>query len=154
MKTKIKIFVNKESTDIYVEPMTTLVDVIRNELKLTGAHVGCDTASCGACTILLENKAVKSCSLLAKQCDGMSIETIESLAKEDLHPLQKKLSEFHGLQCGFCTPGFIMTGLQLVKDNIPLTREEIKDRLKGNLCRCTGYIPIIEAFYHILNKKD
>ncbi len=129
-----------------VEPRTLLVYFLREQLGLTGTHVGCDTSSCGACTVLLNGKAVKSCTVLAVQADGAEIATIEGLARNgELHPLQQAFWEEHGLQCGFCTPGMIMTALDFLRRNPDPTDAEIRHALEGNLCRCTGYQHIVNA---------
>ena len=130
-----------------VEPRTLLVYFLREELGLTGTHVGCDTSQCGACTVLLNGRAVKSCTLFAVQADGHDIKTIEGMAAADgtLHPIQQAFWDEHGLQCGFCTPGFIMTAAALLAENPRPSEEEIKRGLEGNLCRCTGYVNIVKA---------
>jgi aerobic carbon-monoxide dehydrogenase small subunit len=129
-----------------VEPRDLLVYFLRETLGLTGTHVGCDTSQCGACTVLLDDRAVKSCTLLAVQADGRRITTIEGLAQHGrLHPLQEAFWNEHGLQCGFCTPGFIMTAAALLKANPHPSDEEIRRGLEGNLCRCTGYTNIVKA---------
>jgi carbon-monoxide dehydrogenase small subunit len=129
-----------------VEPRTLLVYFLREHLRLTGAHVGCDTSQCGACTILMNGRAVKSCTILAVQADGAEITTIEGLAPEgSLHPIQEGFREKHGAQCGYCTPGMIMSAVHLLKTNPNPTEEEIRHALEGNLCRCTGYVNIVEA---------
>ena len=124
----------------------TLVDLLRGQLGLTGTHVGCEHGVCGACTILLDGQAVRSCIMLAVQADGASLMTVEGLAHNgELHPIQEAFMESHGLQCGFCTPGFLMSVYELLGENPDPTDEEIKDALGGELCRCTGYQPILEA---------
>ncbi len=144
MRTRFR--VNGANVELDVEPRRLLVHVLREELGLTGTHVGCDTTNCGACTVLVDGNAVKSCTMLAVQADGTEILTIEGLAKEGaLHPVQQAFVEKHGLQCGFCTPGMIMTSHWLLSQNRDWDEEEIKKRLSGNLCRCTGYHGIIEA---------
>jgi carbon-monoxide dehydrogenase small subunit len=138
--------VNGIKHDALVEPRTLLVYFLRDELKLTGTHVGCDTSQCGACTIHLNGRAVKSCTVLAVQANGAEIMTIEGLARDGaLHPVQEGFREKHGAQCGYCTPGMIMTAVELLESNPRPTDQEIKHALEGNLCRCTGYINIIEA---------
>jgi carbon-monoxide dehydrogenase small subunit len=139
--------VNGKPATAEVEERTLLVEFIRNELRLTGTHVGCDTAQCGACTIHLNGKAVKSCNLLAMQAEGANILTIEGVAKPDgtLHPMQDAFREHHGLQCGFCTPGMIMSAIDLVKVHPNPSEETIRAELDGNLCRCTGYHNIVKA---------
>ena len=130
-----------------VEPRTLLVHLLRHELGLTGTHVGCDTSQCGACTILMDGKAVKSCTLFAVQADGHDLKTIEGMAAADgtLHPIQQAFWDEHGLQCGFCTPGFIMAASYLLDQNSDPSDEEIRKGLEGNLCRCTGYVNIVKA---------
>jgi aerobic carbon-monoxide dehydrogenase small subunit len=143
----IVLTVNGVPHEAEVEPRTLLVDFIRDDLGLTGTKIGCDTSVCGACTIHLDGRAVKSCTVLAVQADGSDLTTIEGLAHEgQLHPLQEAFWERHGLQCGFCTPGIIMTAAELLGPNGEhLTEEEIRHALEGNLCRCTGYQHIVEA---------
>ena len=143
---KVTIKVNGKNYTKAVEDRMLLVDLLRDELKLTGTHVGCDTSQCGCCTVHIDGRAVKSCSVLAAQANGTSIVTIEGMAKKGkLHPIQRAFSECHGLQCGFCTPGMIMATAGLLKDNPNPTDEEIYKGLEGNLCRCTGYINIVKA---------
>jgi aerobic carbon-monoxide dehydrogenase small subunit len=138
--------VNHVRREAEVEPRTLLVDFLRDELGLTGAKIGCDTSQCGACTIHLDGRAVKSCTVLAAQADGSSLTTIEGLADGDqLHPLQEAFNEQHGLQCGFCTPGMIMTAATLLDRSGDVSEEEIRHALDGNLCRCTGYENIVRA---------
>ena len=142
----ISVTVNGVKHDAVVEPRTLLVYFLREQLGLTGTHVGCDTSQCGACTIHLNGRAVKSCTILAVQANGKEITTIEGLAHEDtFHPVQEGFREKHGLQCGYCTPGMIMTAAQLLQNNSDPTEEEIKHALEGNLCRCTGYVNIVES---------
>ena len=130
-----------------VEPRTLLVQYLRENLGLTGTHVGCDTSSCGACTLIVNGEAVKSCSLLAAQCEGAEVMTIEGLAASDgtLHPIQEGFREKHGLQCGYCTPGMIMSSVQLLQRNPNPSDQEIRHALEGNFCRCTGYDNIVKA---------
>ncbi len=138
--------VNGAEVELDVEPRRLLVHVLREDLGLTGTHVGCDTTNCGACTVLIDGNAVKSCTVLAVQADGTDILTIEGLAKEGvLHPVQQAFIEKHGLQCGFCTPGMIMTSYWLLSQNEDWDEDEFKKRLSGNICRCTGYRDIIAA---------
>jgi len=142
----IKVTVNGVQHQAVVEPRTLLVYFLREQLNLTGAHVGCDTSQCGACTIQLNGRAVKSCTILAVQANGTAITTVEGLAREGvLHPVQEGFREKHGLQCGYCTPGMIMTAVSLLEANPNPTEEEIRHGLEGNLCRCTGYINIVES---------
>jgi carbon-monoxide dehydrogenase small subunit len=143
---KVTITVNGVKHTKSVEDRTLLVNFLRDELGLTGTHVGCDTSQCGCCTVHLNGRAVKSCSLVAAQANGASVVTIEGLAKKGkLHPIQQAFSDCHGLQCGFCTPGMIMATAGLLKDNPNPTEEQIYKGLEGNLCRCTGYINIVKA---------
>ena len=136
-----------------VEPRTLLVHYLRENLRLTGTHVGCDTSSCGACTIVVNDEAVKSCTLLAVQCEGAEIKTIEGMATNGkLHPIQESFREKHGLQCGFCTPGMIMTSWQLLERNPNPSEDEIRHALEGNFCRCTGYHNIVNAVQDAANK--
>lgn len=143
----ISLTVNGKEHQRSVEPRLLLSDFLRHELRLTGTHVGCEHGVCGACTILLNDQAVRSCLMFAVQVDGEEIITVEGLALEgdELHPLQKAFHEAHGLQCGFCTPGFLMTLVPYLKENPNPTEEEIREALSGNLCRCTGYQNIVEA---------
>jgi aerobic carbon-monoxide dehydrogenase small subunit len=146
MKVPISLTVNGVPRQNEVEPRTLLVYYLREELGLTGTHVGCDTSNCGACTVLLNGDAVKSCTVLAVQADGLDVLTIEGLAKNgELHPLQEAFWNEHGLQCGYCTPGMIMTGVGLLSRNPNPSVREIQVGLEGNLCRCTGYHNIIKA---------
>ena len=142
----ITVTVNGVKHDALVEPRTLLVYFLRDQLNLTGTHVGCDTSQCGACTVHLNGRAVKSCTVLAVQANGGEITTIEGLARDGaLHPVQEGFREKHGAQCGYCTPGMIMTAVDLLKGNPKPTEKEIKHALEGNLCRCTGYINIVES---------
>ena len=143
---KVTIKVNGKNQTKTVEDRTLLVNFLRDELKLTGTHVGCDTSQCGCCTVHVNGRALKSCTVLAVQANGADVLTIEGMAKNGkLHPIQRAFSECHGLQCGFCTPGMIMATAGLLKDNPNPTDEEIYRGLEGNLCRCTGYINIVKA---------
>jgi carbon-monoxide dehydrogenase small subunit len=142
----ITVTVNGVKHEAVVEPRTLLVYFLREQLGLTGTHVGCDTSQCGACTIHLDDRAVKSCTILAVQVNGKKITTIEGLAHDDdFHPVQQGFREKHGLQCGYCTPGMIMTAADLLRTNAAPSEEEIKHALEGNLCRCTGYVNIVES---------
>ena len=142
----VSLTVNGVKCDALVEPRTLLVYFLREHLNLTGTHVGCDTSQCGACTVHLNGRAVKSCTILAVQANGAEIKTIEGLADGDnFHPVQEGFHEKHGLQCGYCTPGMIMTAVHLLETNPNPTDDEIKHALEGNLCRCTGYINIVES---------
>jgi carbon-monoxide dehydrogenase small subunit len=143
---KVTMKVNGVKQTKTVEDRTLLVNFLRDELGLTGTHVGCDTSQCGCCTVHVNGKAVKSCTMLAAQAEGADVLTIEGMAKKGkLHPIQQAFSECHGLQCGFCTPGMIMATAGLLKDKPNPTEEEIYKGLEGNLCRCTGYINIVKA---------
>jgi aerobic carbon-monoxide dehydrogenase small subunit len=145
-KQVIKVTANGRTYERLVEVRMTLADFIRQELDLTGTHLGCEHGVCGACTILMNGEAVRSCLMLAVQADGAELRTVESLAEGDeLHPLQRAFQNRHALQCGFCTPGFLMTASAFLKDNPMPTREEVRDAISGNICRCTGYQPIIDA---------
>ena len=145
----ITVNVNRESHTREVDARQLLVHFIREELNLTGTHIGCDTTSCGACTILLDGVAVKSCTLFAVQADGASVETIEGVAANgSLHPLQEGFWEKHGLQCGYCTPGMIMSAKHLLAHNPDPSEAEIRFGISGNLCRCTGYNKIVEAIQY------
>ncbi len=146
---QIKVKVNGKEHISDVTPMQSLAAYLREELQLTGTHIGCDTSSCGSCTIIVNGKAVKSCTLLAAQVDGDEITTIEGLAQNgEMHPLQSAFKENHGLQCGFCTPGMIMTAVNLLEDNPKPSEEEIRHGLEGNFCRCTGYHNIVKSIQH------
>ena len=146
MGTKFKVEVNGAGHESEVEPRLLLVHYLRETLGLTGTHVGCESSMCGACTVLLDGKAVKSCTLFAVQADGAKIMTIEGLAKNgELHPIQQGFWEKHGLQCGFCTPGMIMAAYQLLERYPKPTEQQIRHQLEGNLCRCTGYHNIVKA---------
>jgi len=142
----VSLTVNGEARTIEVEPRRLLVHAIREDLGLTGTHVGCDTSNCGACTVHLDGQAVKSCTVLAVQADGATITTIEGLGSDgQLHPVQEAFWEHHGLQCGYCTPGMIMAGADLLAKNPSPSEEEVREALAGNLCRCTGYHNIVKA---------
>jgi carbon-monoxide dehydrogenase small subunit len=147
MTVKVSLTVNGKPASAEVEERTLLVNFIRDTLRLTGTHVGCDTAQCGACTIHMNGRAVKSCNMLAMQAEGADLVTIEGIAKADgtLHPMQEAFRQHHGLQCGFCTPGMVMSAIDLVKDFPNPTEEQIREQLDGNLCRCTGYHNIVKA---------
>ncbi len=146
MTEHIALTVNGQRREADVEPRRLLVQLIREDFELTGTHVGCDTSQCGACTVHVDGQAIKSCSMLAVQADGSSVKTIEGMAPDDgLHPLQTAFWEKHGLQCGFCTPGMIMTAADLLARNSNPTDDEIRHALEGNYCRCTGYHNIVAA---------
>jgi carbon-monoxide dehydrogenase small subunit len=142
----ITLQVNAKSHVVDVEPRTLLVELLREHLRLTGAHVGCDTSQCGACTVWVDGKSVKSCAMLAVEADGRAVTTIEGLAADGkLHPMQEAFHTCHGLQCGFCTPGMVMCATELVQRNPNPTESEVRHWLEGNLCRCTGYHNIVKA---------
>jgi len=142
----VSMTVNGKKVSGTVEPRTLLVQFLRETLGLTGTHVGCDTSQCGACVVDVDGDSVKSCTMLAVQCEGANVTTIEGLANgSELHPMQEAFREHHGLQCGFCTPGMIMSAVDLVKKNPNPSEEEIRHWLEGNLCRCTGYHNIVKA---------
>lgn len=147
MLKQIKLTVNGQEHSVEVEPRLLLVHLVREVLNLTGTHIGCDTSSCGACTILLDGKSVKSCTILAVQANGKSVTTIEGLAPEGgpLHPLQEGFKENHGLHCGFCTPGMILRAVELLEHNNNPTEDDIRWGISGNLCRCTGYNNIVKS---------
>jgi aerobic carbon-monoxide dehydrogenase small subunit len=144
--TRIAVTVNGEGREADVEPRTLLVYFLREHLGLTGTNVGCDTSSCGACTVLLDGESVKSCTLLAAQADGREVTTIEAMGTDgELHPLQEAFHRNHGLQCGYCTPGMIMAAASFLNENPSPTEEEVRESLEGNLCRCTGYQNIVKS---------
>ncbi|MDQ3818938.1 MAG: (2Fe-2S)-binding protein [Acidobacteriota bacterium] len=154
MKKAISVNVNGAAHNAEVEPRMLLVHYLRDVLGLTGTHVGCETSLCGACTILMDGQAVKSCTIFAVQADGSQVTTIEGLAQNgDLHPVQEGFWERHGLQCGYCTPGMIMAAAQILERNPNPTQEEIRHGLEGNLCRCTGYQHIVEAVEYAAKKS-
>ena len=144
--TQVAITVNGKLRKGHVEPRLLLVHFLREQLNLTGTHVGCDTTQCGACTVLIDGRSAKSCTMFAIQADGLEVTTIEGLAHEgQLHPLQSGFWEEHGLQCGYCTPGMIMAGVHLLNENPKPSEEQIREGLSGNFCRCTGYQHIVNA---------
>jgi carbon-monoxide dehydrogenase small subunit len=146
MKRPVTLTINGAKRAVEVEPRALLVQVLRDDLNLTGTHIGCDTSQCGACTVLVDGQAVKSCTMLAVQAEGLEVTTIEGIGTVDnLHPLQTGFWEKHGLQCGFCTPGMIMTAADLLSRNSNPTEAEIRHALEGNYCRCTGYVNIVAA---------
>jgi carbon-monoxide dehydrogenase small subunit len=147
MAVRLSLTVNGKPVSAEIEPRLLLVDFIRDHLRLTGTHIGCDTAQCGACTIHLDGNAVKCCNMLALQAQGANVLTIEGLAKPDgtMHPMQAAFRDHHGLQCGYCTPGMVMSALDLVKRHPNPSEEQIRAELDGNLCRCTGYHNIVKA---------
>jgi len=142
---EVSIEVNGKTYTKAVEPRTLLVHFLREDLGLTGTNIGCDTSQCGACTVHMDGRALKSCTCLAVQADGRSVTTIEGMAQQGLHPLQQAFWDKHGLQCGYCTPGMIMASAALLKNNPNPTEAEVRHGLEGNLCRCTGYQKIVEA---------
>jgi aerobic carbon-monoxide dehydrogenase small subunit len=142
---QVSFSVNGCREQIDVEPRRTLADALRDDLGLTGTHLGCEQGVCGACTVLLDGEPVRSCLMLAVQADGSSLTTVEGLAGDELHPLQQAFADCHGLQCGFCTPGFLISALHLLTENPDPSREEIRAGLSGNICRCTGYAGIVDA---------
>ena len=155
MKKAIRISVNGVSHQHEVEPRLLLVHYLRDVLNLTGTHIGCETSLCGACTVLIDGQAVKSCTVLAVQADGSEVKTIEGLMQNgELHAVQQGFWEKHGLQCGYCTPGMIMTASEIIERNANPSREEIRHGLEGNLCRCTGYQHIVEAVEYAAKKTS
>ncbi len=149
----INVTINGKVHEAEVEPRLLLVHYLRENLGLTGTHVGCDTSQCGACTVTMDGRSTKSCTVFAVQADGCEITTIEGLAPEDgLHPLQEGFWEEHGLQCGYCTPGMIMSGVDLLQNNPNPSEQEIREGLSGNFCRCTGYQHIVSAIQYAANK--
>jgi aerobic carbon-monoxide dehydrogenase small subunit len=142
---QVSFSVNGCREQIDVEPRRTLADALRDDLGLTGTHLGCEQGVCGACTVLLDGEPVRSCLMLAVQADGSALTTVEGLAGDELHPLQQAFADCHGLQCGFCTPGFLISALHLLTENPDPSREEIRAGLSGNICRCTGYVGIVDA---------
>ena len=142
----VSMTVNGKAVSAQVDPRTLLVQFIRENLRLTGTHVGCDTSQCGACVVHVDGRAIKSCTVLAASCEGAQVTTIEGLAKDGkLHPVQEAFRENHGLQCGFCTPGMIMTAVDMIRRKPNLDRETIRHELEGNICRCTGYHNIVSS---------
>jgi aerobic carbon-monoxide dehydrogenase small subunit len=144
---QIQLQINGKPVEAEVEPRTSLVQLIRDKLRLTGTHIGCDTSQCGACTVLLDGRAVKSCNVLAAQARGASVTTIEGLAQPDgtLHPMQAAFRDHHGLQCGFCTPGMVMSAVELGGKMKNPSEQDVRAALEGNFCRCTGYHNIVKA---------
>ena len=151
---QIAVTVNGQRHEAEVEPRQLLVYFLREQLRLTGTNIGCDTSSCGSCTVLLDGESVKSCTLLAVQADGHEITTIEGLAENGtFHPVQQAFHEHHALQCGFCTPGMVMAAVSILEENPKPTEAEVRLALEGNLCRCTGYHNIVKAVLHAANAK-
>ena len=149
MKRSVTLAINGSSRTVQIEPRALLVQVLRDDLNLTGTHIGCDTSQCGACTVLIDGKAVKSCTVLGVQAEGQEITTIEGLGSTGaLHPLQQAFWDKHGLQCGFCTPGMIMTAVDLLATHPDPSEAEIRHAIEGNYCRCTGYQNIVVAIRH------
>jgi aerobic carbon-monoxide dehydrogenase small subunit len=152
-KMHVSITVNGEKREADIEPRLLLVHFLRENLSLTGTHIGCDTSNCGACAVMLDGKAVKSCTVFAVQADGKDVMTVEGLAKGGkLHPIQEGFWEKHGLQCGYCTPGMMMASIALLQKNPNPTEDEIRRGISGNLCRCTGYVKIVEAVQYAAEK--
>jgi len=152
---RIKFTINGAKKVAEVEPRLLLAHLIRRGLGLTGTHMGCDTTNCGACTVLVDGKAIKSCTMLAVQADGHEITTVEGMATaSELHPLQEGFKEEHGLQCGFCTPGMVMAAVSLLKENPHPTEEQVRSGLEGNICRCTGYHNIVRAVLAAANSEE
>ena len=150
---QVSVTVNGKVRKGDVESRLLLVHFLRENLLLTGAHVGCDTSQCGACTVILDGRSAKSCTILAVQADGSEVTTIEGLAKDgQLHPLQEAFWEEHGLQCGYCTPGMILSAVNLLKDNPQPTERQVREGISGNFCRCTGYQHIVNAIQHAATK--
>ncbi|HEU5256017.1 MAG TPA: (2Fe-2S)-binding protein [Vicinamibacterales bacterium] len=150
----VSMTVNGKVRKAQVEPRLLLVHFLREQLNLTGTHVGCDTSQCGACTVLIDGRSVKSCTVFAVQAEGATITTIEGLATNDaLHPVQECFWEEHGLQCGFCTPGMIMSAVNLLADNPQPTEDQIREGISGNFCRCTGYQHIVNAIQHAASRS-
>ena len=155
MAHKISLIINGNNHTSEVEPRTLLADYLREQLSLTGTHIGCDTSSCGSCTIHVDGKAIKSCTMLAVQADGTNITTVEGLdSNGSLHPIQEGFKEEHGLQCGFCTPGMMMTATDLLKRNPDPSEHEIREALEGNFCRCTGYHNIVKSIQFAAKKMQ
>ena len=153
--TAVKITVNGQAFEHNVPDNTLLVSFIRETLGLTGTHVGCDTSQCGACVVHMDGRSVKACTMLAAQADGSEITTIEGIANGDeLHPMQKAFHENHGLQCGYCTPGMVMSAIELVGENKKLTEKQIREGLEGNICRCTGYHNIVKSVQAAAHEMD
>ena len=149
----IKVTVNGVEHNSDIEPRLLLVHYLRETLRLTGTHIGCDTSHCGACTVVMDGRAMKSCTVFAVQADGRSITTVEGLEQDGkLHPLQDGFFQEHGLQCGYCTPGMLMTGIAFLKDNSDPSDDEIRHAISGNLCRCTGYVNIVKAYQYAAQK--
>src|SRR5205823_4412011 len=154
LMSQVSMTVNGKVRKATVDPRVLLVYFLRDQLRLTGTHIGCDTSQCGACTVMIDGRSAKSCTIFAVQADGSEITTIEGLAANgELHPLQQGFWEEHGLQCGFCTPGMIMAAVTLLKDNPSPSEREIREGITGNFCRCTGYQHIVNAIQHAATKR-
>lgn len=152
-KVAIKVNVNGTEHSAEIEPRLLLVHFLREKLRLTGTHIGCDTSHCGACTVVMDGRAIKSCTAFAVQADGRNILTVEGLEQDGkLHPLQEGFFQEHGLQCGYCTPGMLMTGYAFLNDNNSPSDDEIRHAISGNLCRCTGYVNIVKAYQYAAQK--
>jgi carbon-monoxide dehydrogenase small subunit len=152
---RVRLSVNGASQEHEVEPRLLLVHYLREVVGLTGTNVGCDTSSCGACTVLLDGESVKSCTMLAVQADGTEVTTIEGMAHDGaMHPIQEAFREHHALQCGYCTPGMVMAAASLLKEHSDLTEAEVREGLEGNLCRCTGYHNIVKAVLSAANARE
>ena len=150
---RVQMAINGEKHEAEVEPRLLLVHLIRDVFRLTGTHIGCDTTHCGACTVLLDGRAVKSCTVFAIQANGREVSTVEGLEQDGkLHPLQEGFKEEHGLQCGYCTPGMLMTSVAFLKKHPTPTEDDIRHAISGNLCRCTGYVNIVKAIQHAAAK--
>jgi len=153
-RVSVKLTVNGEAVEREVRPRTLLVHFLRDDLGLTGTHIGCDTTNCGACTVLMDGTPIKSCTIFAVQARGASIETVEGMAADgELHPLQEGFREEHGLQCGFCTPGMMLVGKVLLEESPDPSEAEIRRAISGNLCRCTGYQNIVESIRYAARKR-
>lgn len=156
MKDTCKLRVNGKDFSLEIDPRTLLVEVLREHLDLTGTHVGCDTSQCGCCTVLVNGEAIKSCTMLAVQAAGQSVTTIEGLEANDggLHPVQRAFVEHHALQCGYCTPGFVMSSVELTERYDDLDEESVRHLIEGNICRCTGYHNIVRAILAVASEKN
>lgn len=155
MKHTVKVSVNSDAAEVEVEPRETLLDVLREQLGLTGAHAGCEQGACGACTVLVDGELVRACLIFAVQCEGKRVTTIEHFGKPDaLHPMMESFRRHHGLQCGFCTPAMILTAIALVEESPDPTESEVRTALAGNLCRCTGYAGIVAAVLDVAGRAE
>ena len=149
---QISLTVNDKPVTVDVEPRTLLVELLREQLSLTGTHVGCDTSQCGACVVMVDGQSLKSCSLLAVEADGAKVTTIEGVGNGSMHPMQEAFRDNHGLQCGFCTPGVVISTIDLLQNNASPSEHEIREWLEGNICRCTGYHNIVKAVQDCANR--